>query len=385
MRGHHFGDDPFFYCLDYNRINSESKTVSFLELLTSPGHVLKKNYTIYILLTLFALNISLAAKSLAVIDLSTIFEKDQRVSVNASNYIRHLIHEDTLFNVLDKKTTYRILKDQNFQYSGNCSDISCDVKKGCLLEVNYLITGAINSIDNNYFMVLKLIDLSSEKLIGMVSKDIPKSTIPQMKSVVKELVDALLYDREEISGPIDNTTSVKNLNSIKLKSKPDSAVVVINGIKAGITPYLNNKILDGNYSVELLKKNYTPVKESFELIKGSTFNHSYSLDFSKEYKDSVRHEFFTKKGGRNTRRIAFGVVAALSAGTGLLFEYLASSESIKAEEYVNDYNIATSDFELHKENYQKAEKAFDKNVKYRNICYGISGGMLLGFFISLPF
>lgn len=346
---------------------------------------MKKGSTTKILFITLVLNFSVFASTLAVIDLSTIFEKDRKVSLNASGYIRRIIHEDSLFKVLNKKQTYSILTEQQFQFSKDCEDISCDVKKGILLGVDFLITGAINSIDNNYFMVLKLVDMSKEELVGMVSKDIPKSTVTNMKQIVNELVFALLYDKEDLKKKPHNWDPQSKLNSIVINTKPDNATILLNGVEAGVTPYQNDRILSGKYEIEIKKSNYTPISDAFNLTGKATFKDSYELKYTEYYKDSLRHEFFTHKGARNSRRIVFGIASALSAGAGLLFEYLATEEGKNAEKYVAEYSIATADFEFYKDKYKKAESAFNKNVKYRNICYGVSGGMLLGLFISIPF
>lgn len=346
---------------------------------------MKKGSIRKLLLLILALSFTLFAKSIAVIELSTIFEKDRRISSNATGFIRHLIQQDNSYTVLSKNNTSSILENQSFQYSKDCSDISCDVKKGTLLEVDFLITGAINSIDNNYFLVLKLIDMTKEELVGMVSSDIPKSTVSEMKKIINELVSALFYDQQNDNKPITRILSPRKLNLLELSSKPDSVNVYINGMNVGVTPYLNDRILSGEYYVELNKKNYMSIRDTIKLSENDKFKKNYKFDFSDEYKDSLRHEFFTKKGGRNSRRIAFGTVAVLTAGAGFLFEYLANSESDNAAQSIEEYSLATGNFEVYKDNYEKAERAFDKNTKYRNIFCGISGGMLLGFIISIPF
>lgn len=328
---------------------------------------------------------SVFAKSIAVINLSTIFEKDRKISYSASAYIRRLITMDSTFSVLDQKTVRSILQNQKFQFSDDCTDISCDIKQGAILSVDFLITGAINSIDDSYFIVLKLIDVNSGELLGMVSKDMPKSSVANMKKIVKNLVSALMFEKEEIVSRLNNSSKTVKLNTVLLNSKPENVSVLVNGSKIGVTPYLNERVLSGKYNLEFSKKNYSSIYDTLNLSGGDNFKNSFKLEYSKEYKDSLRHEFFTKHGGRNTRRIVFGVATVLTAGAGLLFEYLAMNESQNAEQYLDEYSLASSDFDIYKEKYSNAEKAFDNNVKYRNIFYGITGGMLLGFFVSIPF
>lgn len=324
------------------------------------------------------------ATSLAVLDFNTTFEADNKNARNISRFIRIGLTKEYDFDVADNDESDKILLKQDFQFKGNCEDISCDVKKGMLIGVDYLISGALNSIDDNYFLVIKLININKKELVGMVSKDIPKASITQIKENVKELVANLFSEKDEITN--DTTSSLsRKLCKIDITSKPDSASVFINGIKTGFAPYVNSKVLPGEYKVDIKLGNHKTISDIISLENGGLYKNNFFLSYTEHYKDSLRHEFFTKNGGRNSRRIAFGVVSLLSAGAGFLFDYLANEESEDAQLHLENYNEATGNFEIHKEQYKKSEEAFNQNVKYRNILYGISGGMLLGFFISIPF
>ena len=93
----------------------------------------------------------------------------QSISENLSNYIvdsmvMHLINIDR-FIIVERSEMGIIQKEQKYQLSGEVSD-STAISIGQQLGVQYIITGSILPLGNNYSLGLKIINVQTAQIMG---------------------------------------------------------------------------------------------------------------------------------------------------------------------------------------------------------------------------
>lgn len=75
------------------------------------------------------------------------------------------------FDVLERDKMNEILNEQNFIVSDNCNSAECAVQVGQLLGVEYMVGGFIGKIGNIFTIDIRIIDVSSGKILRTESLD----------------------------------------------------------------------------------------------------------------------------------------------------------------------------------------------------------------------
>lgn len=163
--------------------------------------------------------------------------------------------------------------------------------------------------------------------------------------------------------------------SLSVSTTPPGAVVFLNDHHFGTTPYRNDKLQNGVYSLRLELPGYAGIPaENITIGKEAAINRQYTLSRSKAWLDSVDAFKLAKyRHKRWTRRFVFGLLAAGCGGVGAYFNQAA-------ENSYHDYSQLnqTSDFDT-------KWKDVETNRTTRNILYSVAGGFAALFFISIPF
>jgi TolB-like protein len=182
---------------------------------------------------------------------------------------------------------------------------------------------------------------------------------------------------------------------VTITSEPAGAAVSLNQKKAGVTPFQNDTVKPGEYSLNLSLAGYVPVIEKITVQKHTRDTFSYTL-FSEEKLDSVKaHKREMKKGKRNARRAIFGLLAAGAWGTGIYYNAQVKQHNDKAQEYCQEYKNfdptvtgVPIDPQTFNDTYQNAvdeKKLAEDNALVRNILYGTGGLFIFFFVLSIPF
>jgi len=109
-----------------------------------------------------------------------------------------------VFDVLERDKMDEILKEQGFQQTGTCDQMSCLVEAGRLLPVEKMIGGSVGKFAETYSIQIKLIDLKTAKVEKTAIKDFSQ----KMDYL---LTDGMKFVAKEIS--IIDTGSNNNLKS----------------------------------------------------------------------------------------------------------------------------------------------------------------------------
>lgn len=161
---------------------------------------------------------------------------------------------------------------------------------------------------------------------------------------------------------------VSIFGTLIVSSKPHGVFVLINGKKAGTTTYENNKLTPEKYQIELIAENYEEIREYIVIKKNEILQKNYILKPSKELlKVKKRIQWF--------RRIVFGAVAVGFFGAGVYY-------NVEVDKFYDAYcESKSSNLSDHEENWNEVKR----NLRIRNIMYGLSGACTVGFAISIPF
>ena len=85
-------------------------------------------------------------------------------SLTFSDLFRQQLHQTGRFSVIERQRMEEILKEQGFQLSG-CTSSECAVEVGQLLGVDQMVAGSIGKVGEMYFVIVRLIDVSTAEII----------------------------------------------------------------------------------------------------------------------------------------------------------------------------------------------------------------------------
>lgn len=173
---------------------------------------------------------------------------------------------------------------------------------------------------------------------------------------------------------------------VEINSSPSEAQLFIDDEDYGMVPYQNYYTKPGKHKIKLNLPGYKPINEEISLSTGNIGKHSFLLEHSKAYKDSIASVKLKEKRARQRwRKVIFGVVTASLAGTGIYYEIQARSSVSDANQMAMEYDNATADFAHYKKSYSEYRKDAKKSIDLRNILLGAAGMAFAGFGFSFIF
>ncbi len=186
-------------------------------------------------------------------------------------------------NLLERDQIQDILKEQGFQGSGVCTDEACLVEMGQILGVREIVTGSLGRLGSLIIINLRAIDVGTGQITKMVSQDIPgklEDVIYYLPNIARKLVglkptavikpetaERITEDKKPVPEELKPS---KNTCMLVVKTIPESATVVLNGITVGKTPFTDNTLIPGQYTLKVSYPRYEEHSESFDLAAGHT-------------------------------------------------------------------------------------------------------------------
>ena len=124
------------------------------------------NTTLLVLITFF---ISFAKQNIAILELtgSGIDSSNLRALTEKLSY--ELLATDS-FSVLERSEMAMILKEQEFQQTG-CTDATCAVEVGQLLNVDEMVVGSVNKLGSLYTIMLRSLNVGTGEVVRSASVD----------------------------------------------------------------------------------------------------------------------------------------------------------------------------------------------------------------------
>lgn len=128
--------------------------------------------------------------SLAILDFQSSGEVSSGESSTLTNRFRGLLVNTQAFTVLEREEMAEILKEQDFVLTDACNTQECVVEVGQLLGAQRIIAGHIGKIGQTYTMDVRMIDVSSGKILTTQSADY-KGTPDGLLTIMQGIADAL--------------------------------------------------------------------------------------------------------------------------------------------------------------------------------------------------
>lgn len=124
----------------------------------------------------------------------------QELAVSLQENVESNLIKYGRFDVMSRNDMDMILRENRFQQSGACIDEECVLQAGHILGVQKMVTGTVSRLGQTYNVVLKMIDVSSARLVSAVSRK-HSGTVDNLLAITDEMVLELLGQAEaEISG-----------------------------------------------------------------------------------------------------------------------------------------------------------------------------------------
>lgn len=120
-----------------------------------------------------------------------------------SDIFRNELVATEVVEVLDRNNMENILKEQAFQQSG-CTDSSCAVQIGKMLNMEAMIYGLLMKAGNNYYISIEMIDVESSQILKSAREQF--TSMNQVDKVIIALVEQLTGQKKK----------VEDLNKFKL-------------------------------------------------------------------------------------------------------------------------------------------------------------------------
>ena len=195
--------------------------------------------------------------------------------------------ESTLINsgrfiVIEKSKREEILKEAEWQNSGNC-DTDCAVEIGGQIGADYIVFGSLTYIQRSYHQIdLKIVDIEEGEAIEAVTEDAKgdfEVLLETMEEASREIVRRIATggDANPIIQKPGITLAEKKYSDVLVESIPSGAIVMIDGNEKGFTPVQIEKVEVGTRSLMLIKPGYETLSKGIIINEGKITNVSEVL------------------------------------------------------------------------------------------------------------
>jgi hypothetical protein len=173
---------------------------------------------------------------------------------------------------------------------------------------------------------------------------------------------------------------------IEINTKPVTAALYLNDSCVGVTPHVDNLLLPGKYRLRIDKHFYNTVIDSFSLSKNDTIRKTYTLNYTRQYLDSIKvRKAAASKLRINIIRTCLGVASAVGWGYSVYQNHLAQNYTDECGKIQNEYNAATSGFDEIRARYNTKKTLGNNASRQRNVGYAVASALTLTFGISFVF
>lgn len=167
-----------------------------------------KNTRLVILVSFLSLAVSLNAqdaktskkKTVAVLDFTSSGGVPAEEMKSLTNRFRGILVQTNAFNVIEREQMAQLLKEQDFTLTDMCNTNECAVQVGQMLGAEQMISGSIGKVGKVFTIDLKLIDVSTSKILQTQSKNYrgdSEGLLVIMKIVAKQFA-GLKVDKKEL-------------------------------------------------------------------------------------------------------------------------------------------------------------------------------------------
>lgn len=215
--------------------------------------------------------------NIAVIDFDAQGGLTPQEAIVLTNRLRSKIVGTNAFIMLDRGRMEEILKEQGFQLSG-CTSTECAVEMGRLLNVQQIVAGSIGKIGKLFTIDIISIDVETAQIIKSLTRDYMgeiEGIIDLMASIANELAG---ISKPVTTVPVETAPAEIGFGVVGIVTVPTQAMVYIDGIKLGLTPFKLDELKAGEHTLKVTKKGYIDHEQSFSVEVGKTERLEVSLE-----------------------------------------------------------------------------------------------------------
>ena len=170
-----------------------------------------------------------------------------------SNKIQTTLKKNGNYLLLSNDQTREILRSQNIRFDTACMDVNCLAAFGKNTGVDFTIGGEIKLVPGGYQLKLILVGTVQNRAMNSITKKLTDNIVHIIQTDIPSIINDLL------ASPKSDVP-----RSLTVKSDVDSAIVYIDGMLVGKTPYTTSDIAFGEYTVKTV--NTIEFKEQVEII-----------------------------------------------------------------------------------------------------------------------
>ena len=166
-------------------------------------------------------------------------------AMTLSDRLRAEVINCNVYSVMERAEMEKILKEQAFQLTGACSDISCIVQVGQLIAVTRMIGGSISRVGNIYTVEGRLINVETGAL--------EKSVVEDYGGGIEELLTKIMAKvARKLTGLSEQQSYFSENADLYVRSEPPGGMIIIDGQPTGlVTPATLRRLVAASHKVRV--------------------------------------------------------------------------------------------------------------------------------------
>ncbi len=156
--------------------------------------------------------------TVAVLEFQRTGALDAGEAATLTNRFRGLLVQTETFEVVEREKMKEILKEQDFTMTDQCNSAECAVQIGQLLGVQAMIAGDIGKVGQTYTLDLRMVDVSTGKIIKTHNEDY-KGEIDGLLAIMKKASEKFADAEQSRLADKSKTDKVKTDNKDKIVDK----------------------------------------------------------------------------------------------------------------------------------------------------------------------
>lgn len=146
------------------------------------------------------------------------------------------------------------------------------------MNVQQIVAGSIGKIGKLYTIDIILIDVETAQMIKSLTRDYIgeiEGLINLMGSIANELAG---ISKPVTTMPVETAPAEIGFGVVGIVTVPTQAMVYIDSIKLGLTPFKLDELKAGEHTLKVTKKGYIDHEQSFSVEVGKTKKLEASLE-----------------------------------------------------------------------------------------------------------
>ncbi|MBI4979472.1 MAG: PEGA domain-containing protein [Spirochaetes bacterium] len=239
-----------------------------------------------------------------------------------------------VFDVLERNSMNSILKEQELQNTG-CTESSCAVQIGKILNMEYMIYGTIMQASDNFYLTITMIHIESSKTI--ISIDDKFTSIENIIQNIPDIVKKLA-DNSKVRKRAENILEGNGM--LKITCAQAGSQIIINGRSTGQTPLLL-EAKAGTYDITISHDGFLSKRFKFTVEEGliNEINESLSAGLGLEEAERKRNDYFWGfiRNGSIT-----AAITGMAIGSAIIGNYFNEQGDQIFSQYNNAYITSES-------------------------------------------